>query len=102
MLRSRQPNQKNGHGGESPKTDAAGGKDLQNENRMKIKRKTPPDVIVRSEGTVFLCPLTPRAKEWIDENVQADAMWFGTDLVVEHRYAWGLAVGMKDAGFELA
>jgi hypothetical protein len=34
--------------------------------------------------------------------VHGDAIWFGTFLVVEHRYAWGLAVGMKDAGFELA
>ena len=66
---------------------------------MKIK----PDLLVRNEGTVFLfCPLTPRAKEWIDEHVQSDAQWFGDALVVEHRYAWGLAVGMKDAGFELA
>ena len=70
---------------------------------MKIKRKTTPDVLVRNEGTLFLfCPLTPRVNEWINENVQADAMWFGNSLVVEHRYALGLAVGMKDAGFELA
>jgi hypothetical protein len=70
---------------------------------MKINRKTTPDVLVRNEGTLFLfCPLTPLAKEWINENVQGDAMWFGAALVVEHRYAWRLAVGMKDAGFELA
>jgi hypothetical protein len=70
---------------------------------MKIKRKSTPEVLVRNDGTLFLfCPLTPRAKEWIDENVQGDAMWFGTALVVEYRYAWGLAAGMKDAGFELA
>lgn len=57
-----------------------------------------PDVLVRSEGTVFLfCPLTPRAKQWINENVQPDAQWFGQALVVEHRYALGLTVGMRDA-----
>jgi hypothetical protein len=40
---------------------------------MKIKAKTAPDVLVRNEGTVFLfCPLTPRAKQWIDQNVRAD------------------------------
>ena len=61
------------------------------------------DVLVRNEGTVFLfCPLTPRAKEWIDEHVQSDAQRFGNALVVEHRYAWGLAEGMKDEGLVLA
>jgi hypothetical protein len=46
-------------------------------NHMKIELKATPDVLVRNEGTVFLfCPLTPRAKEWIDERVQSDALWF--------------------------
>jgi hypothetical protein len=65
--------------------------------------KDDPDVLVHNEGTVFLFnPLTARAKEWIGEHVQADAQWFGTTLVVEHRYAWGLAQGMKDDGLVLA
>jgi hypothetical protein len=64
--------------------------------------KVTPDVLVHNEGTVFLFnPLTARAKEWIDDNVQPDAQWFGTTLVVEHRYAWGLAQGMQDAGLVL-
>ena len=71
-------------------------------NHMEIEPKTTPDVLVRNEGTVFLCPLTPGAKEWIDEHVQSDAQWFGKALVVEHRYAWGLAEGMKDEGLVLA
>lgn len=62
-----------------------------------------PDILVDNEGTVFLfCPLTRQAKEWIDEHVQPDAMWFGNALVVEHRFAWGLARGIKDAGLVLA
>ncbi len=61
-----------------------------------------PDVLVHNEGTVFLfCPLTARGKEWINEHVQPDATWFGSALVVEHRFAWGLAQGMKDAGLVL-
>jgi hypothetical protein len=61
-----------------------------------------PDVLVHNEGTVFLfCPLTSQAKEWIDEHVSPDAQWFGSALVVEHRFAWGLAQGMKDAGLVL-
>jgi squalene cyclase len=46
--------------------------------------------------------LTLRAKEWIDEHVQNDAQWFGYALIVEHRYAWGLAQGMKDDGLVLS
>jgi hypothetical protein len=62
-----------------------------------------PDVLVCNEGTVFLfCPLTSRGKEWIDDHVQPDPMWFGSALVVEHRYAWGLAQGMRDVGLVLA
>ena len=66
-------------------------------------QKLTPDVLVHNEGTVFLFnPLTAKAKEWIDNNVQSeDYQWFGTTLVVEHRYAWGLAEGMKDAGLVL-
>jgi hypothetical protein len=72
-------------------------------NHMKMEPESTPDVLVRNEGTVFLfCPLTLRAKEWIDEHVQSDSQWFGNALVVEHRYAWGLAEGMKDEGLLLA
>jgi hypothetical protein len=42
------------------------------------EKQVTPDVLVHNEGTVFLFnPLTARAKEWIEENVQADARWFG-------------------------
>ena len=61
-----------------------------------------PDVLVRNEGTVFFCPLTSRGKQWIEEHVQPDAQWFGSTLVVEHRFASGLAQGLKDAGLVLA
>jgi hypothetical protein len=62
-----------------------------------------PDILVHDAGTLFsFCPLSPRAKTWIDEHVQPDAQWFGHALIVERRYAWGLAQGMKDAGLVLA
>ena len=62
-----------------------------------------PDVLVENAGTVFtFCPLTPAAKEWVAENVQAEAyQWLGNVLVVERRFAWGLAAGMTDAGLVL-
>jgi len=62
-----------------------------------------PDVLVNNLGTLYtFCPLTLRAKEWIDEHVQDDAQWFGHALIVGHRHAWGLAQGMMDEGLELA
>jgi hypothetical protein len=64
--------------------------------------KATPDVLVSNAGTIFLfCPLTDRAETWIDEHVQHDAQRFGNCLVVEHRFAWGLAQGMKDEGLML-
>lgn len=61
-----------------------------------------PDVLVENCGTLFLfCPLTTRAKQWISEHVEENRTWFAHALVVEHRYAWGLVVGMKEAGLEL-
>ena len=67
------------------------------------KLTTPtPDILVADAGTLFtFCPLTPRAKAWISEHVQPDAQWFGNALVVERRYAWALAEGMKDDGLVL-
>ena len=62
-----------------------------------------PDVLVRNEGTVFVfCPVSAAAKAWFAENVQSEGwQWFGNALVVEHRFAWGLGQGLKDAGLVL-
>lgn len=61
-------------------------------------------MLVENAGTVFtFYPLTAKAKEWIDENVHSELwQWFGNVFVVEHRYAWSLAQGMKDDGLLLA
>lgn len=69
---------------------------------MKSQQK-PPDVLVSNEGTVFLFnPITPAAQEWFADNVTSEPwQWFGTTLVVEHRYALGLAQGLRDAGLVL-
>ena len=69
---------------------------------MTAKKTPTPDVLVANAGTLFtFCPLTRQAKAWIDENVQPGAQWFGNALVVERRFAWGLAQGMRDAGLVL-
>lgn len=57
------------------------------------------DVTVSRSGSLFLFqPLTPTAKEWIDGQVGTEATFFGSALVVEHRYAHDLAQGMLDDG----
>lgn len=60
------------------------------------------DVRVENHGTLFLfCPESSAAQEWIATNVQADAQFFGTALVVEPRYARDLADGMVADGLEV-
>ena len=57
------------------------------------------DFTIQNEGSILLFrPLTDAAREWLKENVQEDAQWFGDALVVECRYAGDLAVGMLAAG----
>ena len=68
------------------------------------KREITPDVLVRNGGIVFVFyPLKPRAKQWFDANVASES-WqrFGEALVVEHRFAWALAQGLKNHGLRLA
>ena len=80
-----------------------GGKPQKESSLQSPQQSVTPDVLVNNVGTLYtFCPLTLRAKEWIDEHVQDDAQWFGHALIVEHRYAWGLAQGMKDDGLVLS
>lgn len=65
-------------------------------------KATQADVTVSNEGTIFLFTAkTEVAREWIRENVQEDATYFGCSLVVEHCYARGVAAGMADDGLAL-
>jgi hypothetical protein len=62
-----------------------------------------PDLLVNNEGTIFcFTPLTRKAKLWFRENVETEHwQWLCATCVVEHGFALGLAVGIKDAGLEL-
>jgi hypothetical protein len=63
------------------------------------------DVTVLNHGTVVQFKLhTDAVRQWVDQNVQADGwQWFGpSNLVIDHRYAGGLAYGIARAGFEVA
>lgn len=61
------------------------------------------DIRIEDNGSISLVrPLTRKAKDWIDENVQDDAQWFGRALVVEPRYLPFLVSGMVEEGLRLS
>mgnify|MGYP004456135767 CR=1 FL=1 len=50
----------------------------------------------------LLTPITPEAKEWIEENVSEDSQWLGNGLAVEPRYLSDLVSGMSEDGLILS
>lgn len=57
------------------------------------------DVLVRSEGSIFLLtPMTDAAREWISNHIPEDAQYMGRSLVVEHRYVADIVAGMQSDG----
>jgi len=63
-----------------------------------------PDVITDRFGSIVgITPMTPAAREWIDENCQIEPwQWLGLTLNVDCRYAAGILQGMADDGLILA
>jgi hypothetical protein len=61
-----------------------------------------PDIQVENHLSLFLIrPLSERARAWIAGNVQTEAQYFGSALVVEPRYVADLLEGMVAAGLTL-
>ena len=61
------------------------------------------DATINNCGSLFqITPHTQAAKDWLRENVQADGMWLGNSLCVEHRFISDLAQGMLDAGLKVS
>ena len=61
------------------------------------------DVYVENHGSIFLVrPVSNSACDWLTENVQDDAQYFGSALVCEHRYISDLVEGMREAGLVVA
>lgn len=60
------------------------------------------DIEVQNHGSLFLlCPLNDAAGAWLEENVQSDAQWFASALVVEPRYVRDIVNGAREAGLEV-
>jgi hypothetical protein len=73
---------------------------------VKVKRgersKDNPDYVFTSDGSgsIWLVRATNEvAQKHLEENVQEDASWWGTRLVVEHRYVGNLATALGEAGY---
>jgi hypothetical protein len=57
--------------------------------------------IVNHHSIVLFHLTTPEASAWVEENVTAEAQFFGTALVVEPRYVAALIRGMREDGLEV-
>lgn len=58
------------------------------------------DVIATSHGSIVaVCPVTPAAKEWVEEHVALESwQWMGNMFAVEPRYLEDLLMGMEQDG----
>ena len=63
-----------------------------------------PDVKFLDHGSiVMVVPLSPAAKEWVEENLTLESwQWLGGGFSCEPRYAGDLAQGMVDDGLTVA
>jgi hypothetical protein len=64
---------------------------------------TTTDVIVENFGSIIgITPMTPEAREWIDENCQIEEwQWLGRTLNVDFRLAADVLQGMQEAGLTI-
>jgi hypothetical protein len=62
-----------------------------------------PDFTVDNHGTIFLLrPESDAGREWIRDNIPADAQMWGEAIVVEHRYIEDIVAGARADGLEVA
>ena len=61
------------------------------------------DFNVVDDFTLFLLqPITPEAGDWISEHIPADAQYFASAVVVEHRYIQDILDGISGDGLRWA
>lgn len=60
------------------------------------------DFTFENHGSIYLCrPHGEEAQRHLVEHTAEDAQWFGGALVVEWRYAEGLAMSLQADGYEV-
>jgi len=61
------------------------------------------DVTVAGHGSVFIVsPISPAAREWVNEFLPSDAIRWAGGIAVEARYVADIVDGMRDAGLKVA
>ena len=60
------------------------------------------DIVLENHFTLFLaCPQNDNAAGWLHETAPADAMFFGSALIMEPRYVEGFVAVARGEGFEV-
>jgi len=68
-----------------------------------MSKQPEPDVITDNFGSIVgITPMTPAARDWLDENCQTEPwQWLGATLNVDTRLAGPILKGMSEAGLIL-
>ena len=57
------------------------------------------DFLLRDEGSIYLLyPQSADADSWVNQNISEDATWFGSALVIGHRYVEDILRGIVAEG----
>ena len=60
------------------------------------------DFLLQDEGTIaVLFPLTTAAEAWVEEHLAADAIYWTSGVVIEHRFVAPIVAGILDDGLEV-
>lgn len=60
------------------------------------------DFSVENHSSIFLLtPNSEAATEWVDDNIDSEAMRWGNAVVVEHRYIRDIVDGLIEDGFTI-
>ena len=60
------------------------------------------DLLVENHGSIFLLgPVTDLGRDWIAAHIPENAIWFGSAVVVEHRYIHDIVVGAVTNGLRV-
>ena len=70
---------------------------------MSARRASSEDMLVRNCGSIWqFFPLSKRASDWIEANVQAESwQWLTNSLVVDSRFVGPLLDGARAAGLKV-
>ena len=60
------------------------------------------DFLIRDEGSIYLLyPHSVDADSWINQNITEKAQWFGSGLVIGHRYVGDILDGIAAGGLKV-